>query len=82
MKRASMRQLTLIFKQSDHTPGFQLMKSALEKVPNMAAMELQVSDTVIGYHAMKLLAMPVWTSDGAVVTVGGMGRLPGAKSAT
>jgi len=70
-----MWQLTWIFEQSDHTAGFQLMRSVLEKVPNMAAMELQVSDPVIRYHEAQLLAMPVWTGDGAIVTVGGMGRL-------
>jgi hypothetical protein len=36
-----------MFEQSDHTEGFQVMKSALEKAPNMPAMESQVSDPVI-----------------------------------
>jgi hypothetical protein len=82
MTRGERWQLTLIFEQSDHTAGFQLMKSVLEKAPNMAAMEVQVSDPVMRYHETQLLAMPVWTGDGAVFTVGGMGRLPCAKSAT
>jgi hypothetical protein len=36
-----------MFEQSDNTAGFHVMKLELEKVPNMAAMESQVSDNVI-----------------------------------
>ncbi len=39
--------LSLMFEQSDQTSGFHLMKSALERAPNIAAIESQVSDPVI-----------------------------------
>lgn len=39
--------LTLMFEQSDQTSGFHLMKSVLKKVPNIGAIESQVSDPVI-----------------------------------
>lgn len=74
--------LTLMFEQSDHTAGFHLMKSALEKVPNIAAIDSHVSVPVIWYHAIQLLVAPVGTSSGALVTVGGMGNSCDAQAAT
>lgn len=58
--------------------GFHLIKSVLEKVPNIAAIESQVSEPVISYHATQLLAIPLGRVDGALVTVGGIGRLSNA----
>lgn len=74
--------LTSMLEQSDNTPGFHPMKSALEKVPNMVVSSSQVFMILIWYHTTQLLAMPFWTGDGIVDTVGGKGRLSEGKAAT
>jgi hypothetical protein len=71
----------LISEQSSYTDGFQLIKSVLLKVPNMADMRSQVSSIVVKYHAVQSPGLLVGMGLGVAVTVGGMG-LPSSNAAT
>jgi hypothetical protein len=59
--------------QSLATDGFQEMKSLDLNVSNMAAMDSQVSSSVVKYHDLQSPGLLVGIGDGVLVTVGGMG---------
>ena len=50
------------------------MKSAFEKVPNMATISSQVSPSVLSYHLLQVLIWFAGAPAGRVVSVGGKGK--------
>lgn len=58
------------------------MKSAFEKMPNIATISSHVSEAVRWYHRVQLLICPAGSDAGGAVSVAGIGKVPDANAAT
>jgi hypothetical protein len=70
------------FVHPEPTLGFHAMKSVFEKVPNIATISSQDSDSVSSYHILHVEICPEGRETGRFVSVAGIGRTPDENAAT